>query len=499
MNRTLMLVLLIIVSNLLCAKNYHVQPLGSDNNDGLSFAKAFKTIQKATNLVVAGDSILVYDGFYKGWDHFYKNSGVQSNPIVYFAKGQNVIINQSCGRGFDGLNIEGCDWIEVNGFRVQSIADPNGSGEDGIRAVLSNHIIIRNCIVDSCYRGIFTGYTDDFLAENNICKRSFGEHGIYVSNNSDEVTLRFNVCYGNKAAGIQLNPDVSSGSPGLSYHVFIYNNICYNNRIGLNLQGLYYSYVYNNLLYNNGSNNGGNGITLFHGDAATGCNDVKVFNNTVVVPNGSQWAILAVESDSLWIVNNILISFSSKGCLDIESSCSNYYGDYNILNDRMTTDQGNSYINFAQWQNKGHDLHSILAKDNSSLFEDLTNNDYHLSALSAARNSGSSQVANLVSTDLDNEKRPQGNSFDIGCYEFRESTQVDQHEERKFDYILKYQDDFLIVEGLEEGQSIMLTNLFGQVIERAERINISNLTHGIYFISIVSHNGYLLATVKVDI
>ena len=85
MNRTLMLVLLIIVSNLLCAKNYHVQPLGSDNNDGLSFAKAFKTIQKATNLVVAGDSILVYDGFYKGWDHFYKNSGVQSNPIVYLS------------------------------------------------------------------------------------------------------------------------------------------------------------------------------------------------------------------------------------------------------------------------------------------------------------------------------------------------------------------------------------------------------------------------------
>ena len=187
MNRTLMLVLLIIVSNLLCAKNYHVQPLGSDNNDGLSFAKAFKKpFKKRLTWLLPAIASSAYDGFYKGWDHFYKNSGVQSNLIVYFAKGQNVIINQSCGRGFDGLNIEGCDWIEVNGFRVQSIADPNGSGEDGIRAVLSNHIIIHPCIVDSCYRGILQAIPDDFLAENNICKKIFGEHGIYVSNNSDK-------------------------------------------------------------------------------------------------------------------------------------------------------------------------------------------------------------------------------------------------------------------------------------------------------------------------
>ncbi|HEX5626273.1 MAG TPA: right-handed parallel beta-helix repeat-containing protein, partial [Saprospiraceae bacterium] len=267
------------------ASNYHVKMDGSDSNNGLSFNTAFKTIQTATNKVVAGDTVFVYDGFYKGFDHFYKNSGTAGKEIVYLAAGANVVINQSCGRGFDGLNIEGSDYIQVIGFKVTRIADANGSGEDGIRAVLANHITIKHCEVDSCYRGIFTGYTDDFLAEYNICKRSYGEHGIYVSNNSDRVVIRYNVCFGNsRAAGIQLNPDLSSGAPGLSYQVSIYNNICYNNRIGLNLQGLYDSDVYNNLIYNNGLAGGGNGITLFHGDAATGCNNVRVYNNTVFVP-----------------------------------------------------------------------------------------------------------------------------------------------------------------------------------------------------------------------
>lgn len=408
--------ILIIFLKSFCA-SYHIKPTGNDTNDGLSFNTALKTIQAATNKVKAGDSVLVYNGFYKGFDHFYKNSGTPGKPIVYFAMGKNVVINQSCGRGFDGLNIEGNDYIEVNGFKVYGISDPVGSGEDGIRAVLANHITIRNCEVDSCYRGIFTGYTDDFLAEDNVCKRSHGEHGIYVSNNSDRVIIRNNLCFNNKAAGIQLNPDLSSGTPGISVDVKIYNNICYNNRIGLNLQGIYYSEVYNNLIYNNGSGGGGNGMTFFLGDAATGCNDVKVYNNTVIVPSASQWCILAIDSDSLFVKNNILLSFSNKGSLDIESSCTNYFGDYNLLNDKMTINQGSSYINFASWQSLGHDMHSLLIKDNASVFINLAGNDYHLSATSPALNAGTAEVATLIKNDLENNTRPQDGKYDIGCYE----------------------------------------------------------------------------------
>ncbi|MEO6189725.1 MAG: NosD domain-containing protein [Saprospiraceae bacterium] len=474
----------LLVSSLF-SNTYHVQPNGSDSNNGLSFNFAFKTIQKATNIVQAGDSVLVYNGMYKGFDHFYKASGTPGNEIVYLAVGANVIINQSCGRGFDGLNVEGSHYIEVNGFKVSKIADASGSGEDGIRAVLANHITIRNCEVDSCYRGIFTGYTDDFLAENNICKRSYGEHGIYVSNNSDRVVVRNNICYGNKAAGVQLNPDLSSGTPGISYDVQIYNNICYNNRIGLNLQGIYHSLVYNNLLYNNGSGGGGNGITLFLGDAATGCKDVKVFNNTVIVPLGSQWCILAIESDSLFLYNNIFLSSSIKGCLDVESSCTNYFGDYNLLNDKMTVDQGSSYINFAKWQSLGHDAHSFLVNDNATVFQNLANNDYHLSINSVALNSGTNLVSGIVKLDLDSLSRPQDGKYDIGCYEKKGITGFENiFSDKK--YKIVYSGSHFTFEHLQQGELVEIVDLQSKIVGNGVEFEKSQFLPGIYMYSVIN-------------
>jgi hypothetical protein len=474
------------IINPLLSVTYHVQPNGNDANNGLIFNTAFKTIQTATNKVKAGDSVLVYDGMYKGFDHFYKASGTAGNEIVYLAMGSKVIINQSCGRGYDGLNVEGSDYIEVNGFKVYAIADPNGSGEDGIRAVLANHITIRNCEVDSCYRGIFTGYTDDFLAENNICKRSHGEHGIYVSNNSDRVIIRNNLCFGNsRAAGIQLNPDLSSGSPGISVDVKIYNNICYNNRIGLNLQGIYYSEVYNNLIYNNGLGGGGNGMTFFLGDAATGCNDVKVYNNTVIVPSTSQWCILAIDSDSLFVKNNILLSFSAKGSLDIESSCTNYFGDYNLLNDKMTVDQGSNYISFLAWQALGNDLHSILIQNNASVFANLAANDYHLSQTSPALNAGTADVASLVKNDLDNNARPQDGKYDIGCYEKLGTTGLANSFQ---DNLFKYKDlgsQFTFTE-LSENNTVVIYDLQNHLYAHGKIFNKSQFVSGIYIYHILS-------------
>lgn len=473
---------LLMYLNQVEATNFYVRSSGLDSNDGLSFAKAFKTIQSATNRVKSGDSVFVFDGNYKGFDHFYKGSGTAGNEIVYMAMGNQVVVNQSCGRGFDGINIEGANYIQLIGFKVTRIFDLSGSGEDGIRVVLADHITVKHCEVDSCYRGIFIGYSDHFLAENNICKNSYGEHGIYVSNNSDHVVIRYNQCFGNfRAAGIQLNPDLSSGAPGISKDVWIHHNICYNNRIGLNLQGIYDSYVYNNLIYNNGMGGGGNGITLFHGDAATGCNNVKVYHNTVVVPATSQWAILAIESDSLFVYNNILLSLSPKGCLDIETSCSNYFSDYNLLNDRMTTNQGSSYINFKEWQNFGHDLNSTLISDNHSVFENLVNLNFHLKPGSSAINNGTSAVMNLVTNDLDLIQRPQGTGFDIGCYEMKETVRNTNISNQIKPVWLNHQLNF---PALQDHQEVILFDLYGKTIGRGRTFDKHSLVNGIILYSI---------------
>ena len=57
MNRYIFFLILFLRLYLASAINYHIQPNGSDSNDGLSFTKAFKTIQVATNKAKAGDSI----------------------------------------------------------------------------------------------------------------------------------------------------------------------------------------------------------------------------------------------------------------------------------------------------------------------------------------------------------------------------------------------------------------------------------------------------------
>lgn len=75
----------------------------------------------------------------------------------------------------------------------------------------------------------------------------------------------------------------------------------------------------------------------------------------------------------------------------------------------------------SQWQGLGYDKHSIIATP-SSLFVDPANNDFHLKAGSAAIDAGTSLTG--ITADLEGVSRPQGNAFDIGCYEYRLSSPV---------------------------------------------------------------------------
>src|SRR5450759_2963509 len=65
------------------SNTYYVSTTGSDTNPG-TLSQPWKTIQKAVNTVVAGDTIYVrggqYDGIKNGWS--FKNSGTSSQPIT---------------------------------------------------------------------------------------------------------------------------------------------------------------------------------------------------------------------------------------------------------------------------------------------------------------------------------------------------------------------------------------------------------------------------------
>src|SRR5207249_11420244 len=102
---------------------------------------------------------------------------------------------------------------------------------------------------------IFTDFSDNTLLQNNECYASQTQHGIYVSNSSNNPTVRGNRLHDNYAVGLHMNGDLSQGGTGLITGALVENNIIYNNGVGggagINMDGVQNSTVRNNLLYNN--------------------------------------------------------------------------------------------------------------------------------------------------------------------------------------------------------------------------------------------------------
>jgi parallel beta-helix repeat protein len=400
----------------------------------------------------------------------------------------------------DGINIENADWIEIHGFNVKV---PNNTsiagGEEGIRAVLADHITIKNNFCDSCFRGIFTGYSDYITIENNTCIRSYGEHGIYVSNNSDYITLRFNSCSYNKATGMQINPDQSSGTPGYSKHILVSNNVVFENKggAGFNFQGIDSALIMNNLIYNN---HNASGITLFHGDASKGCSNVKLYNNTIVVPGDGRWGVHIIDDASnIDIKNNIIINLHSwKGSIALEKrsySQTNIKSDYNVVSDKFCAIDDGCSLSLATWQGLGHDLNSILVPgDLTSLFVNPTANDYHIINGSVAVDAGTSTVSADVTKDLDLISRPVNNSYDIGCYEYSITSNI---VESKANTELKlypnpaYSDVTVQTDIQLNNATLVVTDYIGQTFvqirdinEQTIKFNCNNFPSGLYFVYI---------------
>ena len=304
-NLHLALLLTVLAGTPLGATTYYVSNDGDDANTGLSLAEAFATIQHAADLVTAGDSVLVEEGTYVGFDLRDVN-GTADDPILFQGLGDNVLIHQPGPIRDDGINIEQADYVVIDGFIVN---DMPGSG-NGIRLVLSDHCMVRNCSCDNnAERGIFTGFTDDITIEHNVCSNSIDEHGIYVSNSSDRPVIRFNECFGNNFIGIHMNADASLGDDGIISDALVYGNIIHDNNgaAGINMDGLQNPTVFNNLIYNNHFSQG---IALFQQDGAIVTQGGKIYNNTILVPADGRWGIHLKDGANIntEIYNNIIIN-----------------------------------------------------------------------------------------------------------------------------------------------------------------------------------------------
>jgi parallel beta-helix repeat protein len=399
----------------LCGATYFVSPSGSDASAGTSDAP-WQTLQHAADHVGAGDFVTVrpgtYVGFVLGWD--FPQNGASGNPITFHAE-PGTLINTRNAKTPDGINLEGASWVVIEGFTV------SGLPRTGIRSVTNTGVVIRKNVLDSNGTwGILTGFSDNITIEDNIASRSGTQHGIYVSNSCVNPVVRRNVIFGNYAAGLHMNGDLSQGGPGLITGALVERNIIFDNGrgggSGINCDGVQSSVFRNNLLYNNHAS----GISLYRIDAADGATNNLVVNNTIVVASDGRWAVnIKNGSTGNTLRNNILYNYHSfRGSINVlADSLSGFTSDTNALMDRFSTDDGSSILTLAGWQAAtGQDQHSLLSTP-AALFK---TNDYHLAPASPAIDTGTAMGAPAI--DLEGNPRPAGAGFDIGAYEANAGT-----------------------------------------------------------------------------
>jgi hypothetical protein len=396
------------------SRTFYVSTSGNNANAGTD-ASPWRTLQHAASRVAAGDLVIVRPGNYTGFE--LTTDGSAAQPIEFRADPGVVINVPETVRNQHGINLEGADWIIVQGFTV------TGVPRAGIRAVLNHHVTIRGNRLDANgYWGVLTGFSDDVVIENNETSRSQVEHGIYVSNSGDRPVIRNNHVWGNRANGIHMNGDVSLGGDGIISGALVEGNLIHDNGIGggsgINCDGVQGSRFLNNVLYNNHAG----GITLYRIDAGGSAVNNLVAHNTILQASDGRWAInITNASTGNRVFNNILYNAHSfRGSITVSAdSLPGLVSDYNVVMSRFSTDNGNTRITLAQWQAAtGQDTHSIIALP-AALFVDVAGNDYHLSSTAPARDAG--LMVAEAPQDRDGVTRPQGTGVDIGAYEFRTS------------------------------------------------------------------------------
>jgi parallel beta-helix repeat protein len=393
-------------------RTFYVAATGNDANSGSS-SVPFRQIRKAVSVAIAGDTILVGDGNYLGFDVRNKN-GIATAPITIKATGTGAVVTVTTDRSDnrDTIFITSSSYIVVDGLRS------GNANRAAMRIDVSPHITVRNCVFGNNARwGIFTDFSDDTLLENNECYGSVAEHGVYISNSSDRPTIRGNSLHDNYACGLHMNGDLSAGGDGIISGAIVEKNVIYNNGAGggsaINMDGVQDSLICNNLLFNNRAT----GIGAYRIDAAQGPKGLQVINNTVDVASNGRWALMFNNTAGMnFARNNILYNRNTaRGGITYLTSAdvANVDSDYNIL-DRVTPNDGSTRYTLTQWQAQGRELHS-LSVPLANLFVNPTTADYHLLANSPAIDHGTT-VTN-VPTDRDGLPRPSGATFDIGCYE----------------------------------------------------------------------------------
>jgi len=387
-----------LVASSASAETFYVATDGDDGSAGTSDAP-FRTITRAVNAAGAGDEVVVRAGSYAGFQ--VTDGGSADAPLVFRGMGE-VIIDEANPETPDGINLEGADYVVVEGFTVVD------APRVGIRTVLSRGVTIRNNVVrGSGLTGILSGFAYDLRIEGNVSSGALDEHGIYVSNSdepNDNVVVVGNESFGNGTNGIQFNGDCDD-SAGLLDHNVIENNFVHDNdQKGLSLISFASSIIRNNVIVDNGIEAGAGGIHLTDEiDCGMPSDDNLVVNNTIVESRITGIRINGGSAGNV-IFNNIVVS--SRGSSRI-----------------LVDEDGGNTID---------DATNLVLDDVGSLFVDAVARDFRPSSDSDARDVGASSFGgrDAPESDFYDNGRPVGDGWDIGAIEACEGAACEPPPER---------------------------------------------------------------------
>lgn len=411
---------------------FYVAPNGDDRNPG-TLASPWRTIQKAADTLLAGDTVYLRQGVYA--EHVRpKNSGQPGNEIAYLGfpgerailDGQDVLLPDDLSGLFEIANRS---YIRVQGIHLINSGPFADNG--AILIIASDHITVENnTTFNTASSGIGVWDSREIVIASNTVERAGvggGQECITVAG-SQGFEVRDNLVIDCQKEGIDAKDGSSNGiidhnivdhpkAVGIyvdawdkpTHAITVSRNVVFNSAesngfaVASEMGGLLANIrLENNLAYHNHT----------YGIEVSACcsanhpmNEILIINNTLY-QNGVDWGGGIIQDNAqaqrVIIRNNIVsqnLTFQIAVAGDVPTEYisieHNLIDGYRGYEDEVT---GANYV------------------EGNAGFLDPFSFDFHLSPTSIAIDRGSSLDA--PATDFDGDERPIGRGFDIGADEW---------------------------------------------------------------------------------
>ena len=241
--------------------------------------KPIRSITKAIALAKVGDTVLVYNGWYK------EGNIIIDKRIVFIGKDYPVLDGQ---KKFEVLSIK-ADGVIVKGFKV--INSGYGTLDDpcGIKVYNRKNVIVQNNILENNFFGIYIQNGAKCIVKNNKIK-AYGKQEQLIGNGIH--------CW--KSDSLQISDNTISGHRDGIYFEFVTNSVIKRNFSTKNVRyGLHFMFSNDDAYISNVFKNNGAGVAVMF------TKRVKMINNVFEENWGdAAYGLLLKEISDSYIIGN---------------------------------------------------------------------------------------------------------------------------------------------------------------------------------------------------